>query len=56
MQKIQLSCGVLTSESFAPFGHVIEAGLGSPMMINEGTTERYHDMAPVDVRVPPRFV
>lgn len=39
----------LTKQAFAPFGDVIEAGLDSPVMINEGTTERYHNLAKVDV-------
>jgi len=39
----------LTKEAFAPFGDVIEAGLDRPVMINEGTTKRYHNLAEVDV-------
>lgn len=35
----------LTSEAFAPFGHVIEA-MGDPsFLINEGRCGRYHDLA-----------
>lgn len=39
----------LTAEAFKPFGDVIEAGTSDPVMINEGTTERYHNLAKVDV-------
>lgn len=39
----------LTAQAFAPFGDVIEAGLSDPVMINEGTTERHHNLANVDV-------
>ena len=39
----------LTKEAFAPFGDVIETD-GSPHYpINQGTTERFHDLAAVDV-------
>jgi ureidoglycolate lyase len=39
----------LSAEAFAPFGNVIEAGQKQPVMINEGTTERYHGLAKIDV-------
>ena len=39
----------LTPEAFAPFGEVIEAGTGERLMINEGTTERFNDLAEIDV-------
>lgn len=38
----------LTAAAFAPFGDVIEAG-DAPVMINNGTTERHHDLAQVDL-------
>lgn len=38
----------LTAAAFAPFGDVIEAG-PDPVMINNGTTERHHDLAQVDL-------
>ncbi len=38
----------LTAAAFAPFGDVIEAGT-DPVMINNGTTERHHDLAIVDL-------
>ena len=37
----------LTGEAFAPFGEVIEAG-GQPRLINEGRTQRFHDLAALD--------
>lgn len=39
----------LTSEAFAPFGDVIQMAGHAPRMINEGTCERFDDLAPVDV-------
>ena len=38
----------LTAAAFAPFGDVIETG-ADPVMINNGTTERHHDLAAVDL-------
>jgi ureidoglycolate lyase len=39
----------LTREAFAPFGDVIELDGARHFPINGGTTERYHDLAQVDV-------
>lgn len=40
----------LTAEAFAPFGDVIEANDDkNHFAINDGNTERYHDLANVDV-------
>ncbi len=39
----------LTSDAFAPFGDVIEVAGRTPRLINEGTCERFDDLAPVDV-------
>jgi ureidoglycolate lyase len=39
----------LTREAFAPFGDVIELAGARHFPINGGTTERYHDLAAVDV-------
>ncbi len=47
--KKYLEVRELTAEAFKPFGDVIEAGQKEPVMINEGTTERYHNLARVDV-------
>lgn len=39
----------LTAATFAPFGEVIETAGHTPRLINEGTSERYDDLSPVDV-------
>jgi len=39
----------LTTQLFAPFGDVIEARQSSAVMINQGTSIRFHDLAAVDV-------
>src|SRR5690242_17404422 len=39
----------LTAAAFAPFGDVIQTVGHVPRMINEGTCERFDDLAPVDV-------
>jgi len=39
----------LTRDVFAPFGDVIETRGADSYPINEGTTERFHDLAAVDV-------
>lgn len=39
----------LTRAAFAPFGEVIETDGADHYPINNGTTERYHDLADVDV-------
>lgn len=39
----------LTREAFAPFGDVIETAGAQHYAINNGTTERFHDLALVDV-------
>ena len=38
----------LEREAFRPFGRVIEAGAGEVLVINEGTCERHHALAPID--------
>ena len=39
----------LTSDAFAPFGDVIETEGAEHFSINDGTTERYHNLTRVDV-------
>ena len=39
----------LTGEAFAPFGDVIERADAQQLLINEGTTVRFHDLATIDV-------
>lgn len=46
---IELSPAALTKEAFAPFGDVIETDGAQHYPINQGTTERYHNLAKVDV-------
>ncbi len=46
---MQLKARPLTAQAFAPFGDVIALGHGQRMSINEGTTERFHNLADVDV-------
>lgn len=44
-----LTVEALTREAFAPFGDVIEAGDAvRHFTINDGNTERYHDLAHID--------
>jgi ureidoglycolate lyase len=46
---ITLTASVLTAAAFAPFGDVIETTGRNSRWINEGTCERFDDLAPVDV-------
>lgn len=46
---LDLDIHPLTREAFAPFGDVIETDGAEHFTINDGTTERYHDLARVDV-------
>jgi ureidoglycolate lyase len=39
----------LTREAFAPFGEVITVAGAQHYPINDGTTERFHDLASIDV-------
>lgn len=47
--QIQLDIAPLTREAFEPFGDVIETEGAKHFTINNGNTERYHDLARVDV-------
>ncbi|WP_026959389.1 ureidoglycolate lyase [Aliagarivorans taiwanensis] len=38
----------LTQQAFAPFGQVIEARPGESFEINQGSTERYHNLAELE--------
>ncbi|MEK1854257.1 MAG: ureidoglycolate lyase [Phyllobacterium sp.] len=49
MVTIILEVRPLTKAAFAPFGDVIETEGAEMRLINNGTTERYHDLANVDV-------
>jgi ureidoglycolate lyase len=46
MKKIHLTPEPLTQATFAPFGDLVEVG-GKPIIINEGTTERFHRLSDV---------
>ena len=46
---MKLALKPLTREAFAPFGDVIETEGANHFPINENTTERFHDLAHVDV-------
>jgi ureidoglycolate lyase len=39
----------LTREAFAPFGDLISLAGAHHYPINDGTTERFHDLATIDV-------
>lgn len=39
----------LTAEAFRPFGDVLSTEGARPFAINEGTTERYHDLARIQL-------
>ena len=45
----ELAARPLTRAAFAPFGDVIETAGSEHFPINEGTTERYHDLADVQL-------
>ncbi|MBS0661469.1 MAG: ureidoglycolate lyase [Verrucomicrobia bacterium] len=49
---MELTPVLLTREGFAPFGDVIETEGARHYPINEGTTERYHDLARVEALGP----
>lgn len=49
MELIDLPLQALTPENFAPFGDIIEAGLGEVRLINWDKTERHHALAKADV-------
>jgi len=49
MEIVGLSVVPLTRAAFAPFGDVIEREGAEMRLINGGTTERFHDLANIDV-------
>ncbi len=46
---MKLDVKPLTKENFAPFGDVISTAENDHFLINEGSTERYHDLAKVEL-------
>ncbi|MED5533697.1 MAG: ureidoglycolate lyase [Pseudomonadota bacterium] len=49
MQALSLMPQPLTAQAFAAFGDVIEARSDTVININQGTSQRFHDLARVDV-------
>ena len=49
MSSHTLKVETLTKHSFAAFGDVIETRDSNSFMINKGSTERFHDLANIDV-------
>ncbi len=49
MSVVELIPEDLTKENFAPFGDVLEVDGAERLLINEGTTERFHALAALDV-------
>ena len=53
--KISMKIERLTREAFAPFGDLISLAGAQHYPINDGTTERFHDLAAIDVSDVKRF-
>ena len=49
MPDVELNATALDADSFAPFGEVIEAEGRAWRWINDGTTQRFDDLARIDV-------
>ena len=49
MQALSLTPQPLTAQAFAAFGDVIETRSDTVIDINQGTSQRFHDLARVDV-------
>ena len=47
-------CQAITEAAFAPYGQLIQAGKGRVDLINDGSTERYSDLAALDLLSPGR--
>ena len=48
MSTAPITARALTAERFAPFGDVLEAGMGEATLINQGLCRRYSDLAALD--------
>jgi ureidoglycolate lyase len=46
---LRLRAAPLTAAAFSPFGDVIETSGRAPLIINQGTSERFDDLARIDV-------
>ena len=49
MPEITVEASALTAEAFAPFGDVIETSARLAKWINQGTSQRFDDLAQIDV-------
>jgi ureidoglycolate lyase len=49
MRTVPLTVQSLTKQAFAPFGDVVQTYGAELRMINQGSTERFHDLAKIDV-------
>jgi ureidoglycolate lyase len=49
MQTVSLALQPLTKQAFAPFGDVVTTDDAELRLINQGSTERFHDLADIDV-------
>ena len=47
----RIACQSVTAENFSRFGLVIDAKCAKPEFINEGTTERFPDLASLDLGI-----
>ena len=57
MTTLDLKPEPLSPTTFAPFGHVIQAATATQrMVINDGNTERFHDLAPLEAGPDGRII
>lgn len=57
MTAMNLKIEPLNPATFAPFGHVIQAGTATQhFTINDGNTERFHDLAPLEAGPEGRMI
>ena len=52
MATYKLTPKPLTTEAFAPFGEVVQCDGNTPIMINDGNTERFHNLVTTEVEHP----
>jgi ureidoglycolate lyase len=49
MEIVDIAVHPLSKQAFAPFGDVVETAGAEMRLINQGSTERFHDLANIDV-------
>ena len=49
MEQVSLPVRPVTQDAFAPFGDVVQIEGAEVRLINQGSTERFHDLAAIDV-------